>query len=281
MRHLFGFIIRKKNKKIKHQLVFLCIFWHKGVMYLENRLIYPIGTTSACRYAADFLQAAGEAIVDHPTPEVTHLLLDVPSFSPGRGGNAEEILRMLPHSVTVVGGQLDQPFLEDYKKIDLLKEEGYLAGNAAITADCALQVAAPLLSCTVQQANALVIGWGRIGKCLAKLLKVIGNDVTVAARKQADRTMLQALGYRAVDTARLSGKLWNYRIIFNTAPEMVLTEAQLRQTKNCVKIDLASRRGLGGDDVVWARGLPGVHAPESAGELMARTILRKLKEEVT
>lgn len=248
---------------------------------MENRLFYPIGTTSACACAADFLQRSGEPIVDHPTPEVTHLLLDVPSFSPGRGGNVESILRMLPHSVTVIGGQLDHPFLERYKKIDLLADEAYLAGNAAITADCALQVAAPLLSCTAQQADALVIGWGRIGKCLARLLKAIGNDVTVAARKESDRAMLHALGYRAVGPSKLPGKLWNYRIIFNTAPEMVLTEEQLKQTKNCIKIDLASRRGLGGEDVVWARGLPGIHAPESAGKLMAQTILRKLKEEIS
>ena len=248
---------------------------------MKNRLIYPIGTTSACSYAADFLQAAGEAMVDHPTPEVTHVLLDVPSFSPGRGGNVEEILRMLPHSVTIIGGQLDQPFLDGYKKIDLLSDAAYLAGNAAITAECALQVAAPLLNCTLQQADALIIGWGRIGKCLAVLLKAIGNDVTVASRKEADRAILQAMGYRTADPAKLSGKLWNTRLIFNTAPEMVLTEAQLTQTKNCVKIDLASRRGLGGDNVIWARGLPGVHAPESAGKLMARTILRKLKEEIT
>lgn len=250
-------------------------------MYLENRLFYPIGTTSACTYAAAFLQAAGEAMVDHPTPEVTHVLLDVPSFSPGRGVDAEEILRMLPHSVTIIGGQLDQSFLDGYKKIDLLSDEAYLAGNAAITADCALQVAAPLLNCTLQQADALVIGWGRIGKCLAVLLKAIGNDVTVAARKEGDRAILHALGYRTADPGRLSGKLQNTRLIFNTAPEMVLTEAQLKQTKNCVKIDLASRRGLGGDDIIWARGLPGIHAPESAGKLMARTILRKLKEEIT
>jgi len=28
------------------------------------------------------------------------------------------------------------------------------------------------------------------------------------------------------------------------------------------------------DDVIWARGLPGKEAPESSGELIARTVLR-------
>ena len=246
---------------------------------MEKRLIYPIGTTPACRYAVQFLQREGVSMVDHPAPEVTHLLLDVPSFGGDRCGNVETVLRMLPHSVTVVGGNLEHPVLEGYRTIDLLKDADYVAENAAITADCALQVAAPLLSCTLQRSPALVIGWGRIGKTLAMLLKAIGNDVTVAARKETDRAILRALSYRAEDPAKLFGNLRNYRVIFNTAPETVLTETQLKQCKNCVKIDLASRRGLGGDDVVWARGLPGLHAPETSGELIARAFIRKLKEE--
>ena len=41
-----------------------------------------------------------------------------------------------------------------------------------------------------------------------------------------------------------------------------------------MKIDLASEKGLGGEDVIWARGLPGIHAPESSGRLIAETCLR-------
>ncbi len=246
---------------------------------MDNWLIYPIGSTPACRYAAEFLRLAGLSLVDHPTPEVTHLLLDTPSFGPGRGEQVETILRMLPHHITVIGGNLDHPAVENYRTMDLLQDAAYIAENAAITADCALQVAAPFLTRTVAQSPALVIGWGKIGKCLAKSLQASGNDVTVAARKEADRAILRALGYRAVDPAKLPGHLWDYRVIFNTAPELVLTANQLEKTKNCVKIDLASRPGLAGEDVVRARGLPGIHAPESAGELIARTVLRKLKEE--
>ena len=44
-------------------------------------LIYHRGTTAACAQAAAVLSDAGLKLVDHPTPEVTHLLLDVPSFA--------------------------------------------------------------------------------------------------------------------------------------------------------------------------------------------------------
>ena len=45
-----------------------------------------------------------------------------------------------------------------------------------------------------------------------------------------------------------------------------------------LKIDLASRKGMGGKDVVWARGLPGNDTPESSGSLIARRVLSILKE---
>ena len=67
-------------------------------------------------------------------------------------------------------------------------------------------------------------------------------------------------------------------LIFNTVPEMVLSADQLSACRNCVKIDLASKPGIGGKDVVIGRGLPGKYAPESSGRLIAQTILQHFKE---
>lgn len=229
-------------------------------MNLREICIFPVGSTSACLFAQEKLRDAGLAVVDHPCPEVSHLLLDVPGKLP------EGVLDMLPEDVCIIGGNLEGPGL------DLLKEERYLAQNAAITADCALRIAAPMLKVSFRDCPTLVLGWGRIGKCLAKMLRGLGTPVTVAARKDADRAMLRALGYGAVDfqeSAKESPKL-----IFNTVPCPVPDTG----TADCVKIDLASRRGLSGERVVWARGLPGRIAPESSGNLIARTILRKLEE---
>ena len=50
-----------------------------------------------------------------------------------------------------------------------------------------------------------------------------GADLTVAARKDADRAMCRGLGYAAVDTARMAETLGKYRLILNTAPERLLT----------------------------------------------------------
>lgn len=244
--------------------------------------LYPIGISAALTHAVQILKHSGLEIVDHPTPEVTHLLLDVPSFTTEgllrNGIQPQKILETLPPYITVVGGNLDHSALEGYRTWDLLQDPRYLALNAAITADCAMQIAAPLLKTTFRHCPALILGWGRIGKCLGQLLRGVGAQVTIAARKPEDRAMIDALGYQAADPYNLQD-LPSYRILFNTVPQRMLTQAQLSPCRNCVKIDLASIPGLEGEDVVWARGLPGIHAPESSGKLIAETFLQKLKEE--
>lgn len=246
---------------------------------MRHTLIYPAGTTEACRCAAERLSALGFRLTDHPEPEITHLLLDVPSFrSDGLLRNGDDpglLLSMLPGSVTVVGGNLDQPALAGRKKLDLLQDPDYLAQNAAITAHCALTVAAPLLKTTFPDTPTLILGWGRIGKCLARLLRNLDCPVTVAARKESDRAMLSTLGYGSVDPEGLSVRLSEYRLLFNTVPAPVPDTAA---AKNCFKIELASRDGLSGPDVVYARGLPGIHAPVSSGRLIADTFYRIWKE---
>lgn len=252
---------------------------------MDSIRMFPVGSTPACRFGATALEKAGVSLVDHPSPEVTHLMLDVPSFAGDGtlrgGGDLQGLLRMLPPDITVVGGNLTHPALAEYAVMDLLKDAQYLAENAAITADCALQVAAPLMRLTFADSPTLIVGWGRIGKCLGQLLKAMGSDVTIAARKETDRAMLRALGYHAEDTANLAGILSRFRLIFNTVPQMLLTQTQLAVCRQCVKIDLASQPGMGGSDVVWARGLPGIHAPESSGKRIAETVLRRLREETT
>ena len=119
----------------------------------------------------------------------------------------------------------------------------------------------------------LVIGWGRIGKCLSRLLRQMGANVTVCAKKAKDRNILSAMGYNAVDFHEVD--LTDYKVIYNTAPTMVFPTCP----GDALKIDLASRLGLGSPDVIWARGLPGKDAPESSGNLIAKTLIPILRKE--
>ena len=249
---------------------------------MNKFVLYPVGSSDSCQYAAIFLTQEGFTLTDHPSPDITHLLLDTPTFNEKgllrNGTSLQELLRMLPESVTVIGGNLRQDYLCGYRTIDLLQDPYYLAKNAAITAECALHVAAQHMQATFADSTALILGWGRIGKCLAKLLSALGCSVTVAARKESDRAMLESFGYRAVDFSQVPQVLQSHTLLFNTVPAVPLHSDILTNWSQGVALDLASDPGMAGTQMIPARGLPGKYAPESAGKLIAGTITRFYKE---
>ena len=247
---------------------------------MKEPVFYAPGNIAPVECAKALLKEKGFRFSQEPTLAVTHLLLPAPSFTPEGslkcGGHPEEILSTLSADVQIIGGNLNHPAIDPYEKIDLLKDPDYVAENAQITAHCAVRLIMQKLPVILSQCPILVIGWGRIGKCLAKLLCDMGAFVTVAAHKESDRAILHALGYDAIDTVGLSNSLARFRAILNTAPVDLLTKEDFIDCrKDCLKIDLASYCGIEGDDVIWARGLPGKDAPESSGTLIAKTILRK------
>jgi len=236
--------------------------------------LYCAGVTPACRWACKFLSEAGISISDAPGWDTGHLLLDVPSFRPGlwKEESLDTLLSSLPNDIIIWGGNLAHSRLEPYKKFDLLKDEAYLLENADITADCTIPIAESALSRPWPEISALVIGWGRIGKFLSAKLQNLGCDVTIASRNPYHRCEAESLGLHTKET--LEGTL-EFDLIINTAPAYVLYS---REREASVKIDLASIRGIAGDDVIWARGLPGKYAPERSGKLIADTVLRLSRE---
>lgn len=213
------------------------------------------------QYAKEYLEKLGWSY----DKSAKYLLLPVPTKTDHR-----ECLRC---DTVVIGGNLDQGLYKDRKCVDLLQDSFYLAENARITAYCAIKYALEQLPVILDGCPVLIVGWGRIGKCLGQLLGKMGAKVTVYARKDTDRAALISLGYQAIGDLE---NLEKYRVVFNTAPVMLLPKGTLREDQ--IKIDLASKPGMEGDDVVWARGLPGKDAPESSGRLIAETIERLRKE---
>lgn len=240
-------------------------------------ILYAAGYSPAMSYCIQNLKKDGFTILSEPSMQVTHLLLPVPSFAPDSsivgGGNLSTLLTLLPKNIVVIGGNLDRPELDYYTTIDLLQDENYLALNANITAHCAIKLAMQQLPVILEDCPVLIFGWGRIGKCLARLLRQLGAQVTVCVRKETDQCALLSLGYNAADYTQVQPQ--DYRVIFNTVPAMLFPSCP----GDGLKIDLASRLGLGSEDVIWARGLPGKDAPASSGALIAKTLIPRLRKE--
>ncbi|MBQ2829876.1 MAG: NAD(P)-binding domain-containing protein [Oscillospiraceae bacterium] len=170
---------------------------------------------------------------------------------------------------------------------DYFEREELVVKNAAITAEGALIVAKERMSRSLFGARCLVVGHGRIGKFLAHRLRAVGAEVTVAVRRAADRAWVEAFGLCAARSDRLCDAARGMEVVFNTAPARVFSREVLsRMEGGSLLVDLASVQcadetaaRAAGISYVWARGLPGRVAPQSAADVIAQTIENMLEEE--
>ena len=178
------------------------------------------------------------------------------------------------------------PALKGAKIFDYAARDDFSVLNAVPTAEGAVECAMSAYEGTIAGARCLVVGFGRIGKILAKLLKALGAEITVSARSATDRAYIAALGYEFVNTERLS-EIRGFNIVFNTVPKLIF-DRELLQNTDCdtLLIDLASLPG-GVDfdaasalriDAQRALSLPGKCAPKTAGEIIKTTVFRMIEE---
>ena len=170
---------------------------------------------------------------------------------------------------------------------DLLKREEFSVLNTIATAEGTIQIAMEETQRTVHGSNVLVMGFGRIGKVLAKMLDGIGAKVYCEARKNEDISWIKAYGYNPIHLNNLDEYLDKFDIIINTIPFQILDEQKLNLVKDdVVIIDLASNPG--GVDrkaardknlkVIWALSLPAKVAPLTSAEFIKETLYHVLKE---
>ena len=140
---------------------------------------------------------------------------------------------------------------------------------------------------TIHGSNVLIMGFGRVGKVLAKMLDGIGAKVSCEARKNSDIAWIKAYGYTPIHLSELESELGNYDIIINTIPFQILDENRLKYIKkDCTIVDLSSNPGgvdrraarSLGIKLIWALSLPGKVAPMTSAEFIKETLYHILKE---
>ena len=171
--------------------------------------------------------------------------------------------------------------------IDIMKREELAVLNTIATAEGTIQIAIENTNKIIHGSKILILGFGRIGKVLARKLSGLSAKVTCAARKDEDLAWIQAYGHQATNINTIGENLKQYDIIINTIPHIILNEEKLKYIKNdCLLIDLASNPG--GIDkkavkdnklkFVWALSLPGKVAPTTSAEFIKDTIYNIIKE---
>ncbi|MEG2485083.1 MAG: dipicolinate synthase subunit DpsA [Clostridia bacterium] len=165
--------------------------------------------------------------------------------------------------------------------VDMLDLEEVAILNSIPTAEGAISIAMEMTDFTLHDSNCLVMGYGRIGKVLAKMLSGVGANVYCEARSEKDLASINVMKYMSVRLNELKNCLPKMDIIFNTVPNLLLKEEEIQLLrKSSVIIDLASKPGgvdqnaasKAGINTVWALGLPGKVAPYTAAKYLKNTI---------
>ena len=169
----------------------------------------------------------------------------------------------------------------EIETIDILDREELAVLNAISTSEGAIQIAMDETKRTIHDSNILILGFGKTGKILAKMLDGIGANVYCEARENIDLAWIKAYGYYPIHQTQLDKELPKYDIIMNTVPAMMLDEEKLKKVRrDCVIIDLASNPGgvdrnaakQLGIKMIWALSLPGKVAPVTSAEFIKDTI---------
>lgn len=150
---------------------------------------------------------------------------------------------------------------------DYNQDERFAIANALATAEGALAIALKESPDTLFGASCAVMGFGRIGKQLCRLLSAVGAKVTVFARRESDLAYAATLGCEAQPIAGLAEEVRRFDLIFNTIP-MRLSAFSASALKGTV-IDLAPVYAESEHPrVIRAPALPYQYAPRSSGKLI-------------
>ena len=207
-----------------------------------------------------------------------------------------ELLRVIPRDIPMIGGRFTPAMREAAEQMgktlyDYCKEEEFQQKNAIPTAEGAVAILMERETHTIKGLSVAITGFGRVAKALAFLLLAMGANVTVGARRQSALEEASALGCK---TVRLCGEESMFALVrdkaavFNTVPQWIFTREVLEKlSPDTLLIDLASAPGgVDGEaarglsrSVIWALSLPGKYAPDTAGEIIAETVLSLMERE--
>ncbi|CCO09409.1 dipicolinate synthase subunit DpsA [Desulforamulus hydrothermalis] len=207
---------------------------------------------------------------------------------------SEALLVKLPPRTPVFVG-FARPMLKDMvqrsnvKLITVLDLDEVAILNSIPSAEGAVQMAMENTDITIHNSKSFVLGFGRTGASLARLLQGMGAKVTVVARSAAHRARVYEMGMEPLSFPELPDAIARADIIFNTVPALVLNNSLLSKAReDAVIIDVASPPG-GTDFEAAARlgikallapGLPGKVAPKTAGQILSKVIPSLLAQEL-
>ena len=204
-----------------------------------------------------------------------------------------DIISKVKKSSLVLGGVMNDMLaqaltIKGATVVDYFDNDSVAVANSVPTAEGAVALAIENSDVMLSGSNCLVVGCGRVGKAMSRLLKAMGAEVTVSSRRVKHKLWTVLNGCKSAETAQLADKLERFDFIFNTIEHRIFDAENLGKLRtDTVLIELASS-ALGVDleaakslnlNVIYAPALPGRFSPKSAAEILFSRMQAIIKEE--
>ena len=120
-----------------------------------------------------------------------------------------EVMDKIPENSLFIAGKIPENIIKLFagkqvKCLDILNREELSVLNAVPTAEGAVHILLQELPMTLMGSRILIVGYGRVGKVLAKTLQGFGAEVWAAARKYSDIAWMEAQGLKPVHIQQLA-----------------------------------------------------------------------------
>ena len=170
---------------------------------------------------------------------------------------------------------------------DYFESESVQIRNAVPTAEGTVAALIGEMPVTVDGMTVLVTGYGRCARTIAQKLILLGADVYAAARSEKDLAWAWVDGCAAITLDEMRECPPSCDAVVNTVPVRLIDGSVLGKLDSKTVVFDLSGGGVGVDadaarecgiKVIPLPSLPGKTSPETAGNIIADAILRKLGE---
>ncbi|HEU5138855.1 MAG TPA: dipicolinic acid synthetase subunit A [Bacillales bacterium] len=207
-------------------------------------------------------------------------------FSNGNVVLTAQHLKRTPEHCTVYSG-ITNTYLDGCVKdanrrlVKLLERNDVAIYNSIPTAEGTIMMVIQNTDMTIHDADVMVLGFGRTGITVARMMAALGARVKVGARRSEHLARISEMGLKSFYVDNLEQEVNDTDICINTIPAPVLTASVLSHMPlSTLIIDLASKPGgtdfryadKRGIKALLAPGLPGIVAPKTAGGILAKVL---------
>lgn len=253
---------------------------------------WPDGGIDGVERAASAADALADA--DYALLPIPGIAADGSLFAPEHPEpivlSAELLSAMAPGATIVLGaaddGLRDAAAAHGIALVEYEHDRELMLLRVPAVVEGALRIAIEQTEVTIHASEVVVVGFGTIGGLLARTLRALGADVSVAARNPVQRADAYAIGARPVPLAELPEHAHRFAMVFAAVPAPVVGREVLeRLPAGALVMDLAAPPGGAdlelaralGHRAVWARGL-GRRAPVTVGASQWAGIRRHIEE---